>query len=64
MDQNPFVTHSDVPDSPSTAEQQEVMGNIFFKGFIMNILELFLGVSGIVVASTMSGEDEPGPVEQ
>ncbi len=57
MDQNPFAFHEEAPEMPSPIDQQEVMNNIFLKGFIMNILELFLGVFGIAATSSISNED-------
>lgn len=57
MDQNPFAFHEDAPEMPNSSEQREVMDNIFLKGFMMNILELFLGVFGIAATSSISNED-------
>lgn len=57
MDQNPFAFHEDEPEMPSLTDQREVMDNIFLKGFMMNILELFLGVFGIAATSSISNED-------
>lgn len=58
MAQNPFISHEDTPETPDPAEMREVMDNIFLKGFMMNILELFLGVFGIAATSSISNEDQ------
>lgn len=64
MDQNPFSFHDEAPETPSSTDQREVMGNIFLKGFLMNILELFLGVFGIAVTSSISNDDHSTTLDQ
>lgn len=64
MEQNPFAFHEEVPEMPSPTDQQEVMNNIFLKGFMMNVLELFLGVFGIAAASSIFHKDHTSSSDQ
>ncbi|MDP5171759.1 MAG: hypothetical protein NWR72_16040 [Bacteroidia bacterium] len=46
MIENPFLPENDSPVEAPANGSKEILGNVAFKGFLVNILELFVGILG------------------